>query len=81
MTTPPKSHLDGLGRIKAFGFTERLGIRVLSPRMEPPDLCDDGSIALRTIGNEKLEEYEQIPGQQCLDLNLQSNTALRLQPE
>jgi hypothetical protein len=31
--------------MKAFGLEESVGIRVLSPRIDPPDRCELGSIA------------------------------------
>ena len=43
--TPPSAALDGLGRINAFGCLDNRSIRVLSPRIDPPDRFDDGSTA------------------------------------
>ena len=43
--TPPKIPLVGEGLTNAFGSKDSLSILVLSPRIEPPDLSDDGSIA------------------------------------
>jgi len=43
--TPPSEPRDGDGRMKASGLTDRCSIRVLSPRMEPPVMVLDGSIA------------------------------------
>ena len=43
--TPPKEPAVGLGRIKESGCTESFSMRVLSPRMEPLERSDDGSIA------------------------------------
>ena len=43
--TPPKVHDDGLGRINALSKTDNFSIRVLSPRIDPPDRLEEGSIA------------------------------------
>src|SRR3954465_15156526 len=43
--TPPSVPDVGEGRMNAFGSTARRDIRVLSPRIEPPDRADDGSPA------------------------------------
>ena len=43
--TPPSVPDAGLGRMKAASLTESRSMRVLSPRIEPPDTLDDGSIA------------------------------------
>ena len=43
--TPPKEPAEGEGRIKALGSTERLSIRVLSPKMLPLDSSLLGSTA------------------------------------
>ncbi len=42
--TPPSVPLEGLGRMYAISCTESFSMRVLSPRMEPPDTVLDGSI-------------------------------------
>jgi len=43
--TPPKVSPAGEGRIKAFSWAESFCIRVLSPRMEPPERRLEGSTA------------------------------------
>jgi len=43
--TPPSVPPVGLGRMKALGSTDSRSMRVLSPRIEPPDTLDDGSTA------------------------------------
>ena len=43
--TPPSVPPVGLGRMKASASTDRRSMRVLSPRIEPPDTLDDGSTA------------------------------------
>ena len=43
--TPPRVPLLGLGRMYAFSWTDRCSMRVLSPRMEPPDTLLEGSTA------------------------------------
>ena len=43
--TPPRLPAVGLGRIKAFSLIDNCSIRVLSPRIEPPETVEDGSIA------------------------------------
>ncbi len=45
--TPPKWPRDGEGRMKALSSADRRSIRVLSPRMLPPEIGLDGS-TLRT---------------------------------
>ena len=41
--TPPSVPDDGEGRTKAFSFTDNVGIRVLSPSMDPPLTTELGS--------------------------------------
>ena len=43
--TPPSAPEVGLGRMKAAGCTDSRSMRVLSPRIEPPETVDDGSTA------------------------------------
>ena len=43
--TPPGESALGDGRMNAFGSTASRAMRVLSPRIEPPDSALDGSIA------------------------------------
>ncbi len=43
--TPPSVPPLGLGRMNACGCTDSRSMRVLSPRMEPPETLDDGSTA------------------------------------
>ena len=43
--TPPSEPADGLGRMKASSRWHKHSMRVLSPRIEPPDTEDDGSTA------------------------------------
>ncbi len=43
-TTPPWSQRFGEERIKTHGSLAILAILVLSPKMDPPDRSDDGSI-------------------------------------
>ncbi|PWC75614.1 hypothetical protein TSH64_12310 [Azospirillum sp. TSH64] len=43
--TPPSVAPAGEGRMKAAGSRDRSTIRVLSPKIEPPVRCDDGSTA------------------------------------
>src|SRR5262245_25502245 len=43
--TPPSDPPDGLGRMNASGATESRAMRVLSPRMLPPERALDGSTA------------------------------------
>ena len=43
--TPPKLPLLGLGRINALGCTDKCSILVLSPKIDPPDTDEEGSIA------------------------------------
>src|SRR5690606_37100589 len=45
LATPPSVPLEGEGRTNAFGSTLKRRMRVLSPRIEPPLSCDDGSTA------------------------------------
>src|SRR3954469_15982702 len=43
--TPPSVPEVGDGRMNAFGSTANRDMRVLSPRIEPPERADDGSTA------------------------------------
>src|SRR4051812_37219802 len=43
--TPPRVPDVGEGRMNAFSSTANRDIRVLSPRIEPPERADDGSTA------------------------------------
>ena len=43
----PSVHLVGDGLIKAFGLLHKLSILVLSPRIDPPVLLLEGSIAYK----------------------------------
>ena len=43
--TPPSVPEEGLGRIKACSWTDNFSMRVLSPKIDPPDKLDEGSIA------------------------------------
>ena len=43
--TPPSDPADGLGRMKASSRWLSSSMRVLSPRMEPPETEEDGSTA------------------------------------
>ena len=43
--TPPSVPAVGLGRMKARASTDSRSMRVLSPRIDPPDRLDDGSTA------------------------------------
>ena len=43
--TPPSAAWLGLGRMNASGARASLSIRVLSPRIEPPERVEDGSTA------------------------------------
>ena len=43
--TPPRERPAGVGRIKALGSLDRTSIRVLSPRIEPPEREEVGSTA------------------------------------
>ena len=45
LATPPSVPPAGLGRMKARSCAESRSIRVLSPRIEPPDRLDEGSTA------------------------------------
>src|SRR5262245_32879023 len=45
LATPPSVPAAGDGRMNAPGSVARRSIRVLSPRMEPPERFDDGSTA------------------------------------
>ena len=45
LATPPRVPLVGEGLTKAAGKLLRVGMRVLSPRMAPPDDLEEGSIA------------------------------------
>mmetsp|Transcript_86338 Transcript_86338/g.230579 ORF Transcript_86338/g.230579 Transcript_86338/m.230579 type:complete len:221 (-) Transcript_86338:422-1084(-) len=42
---PPRTQPDAQGLTYALGFMESLSMRVLSPRMEPPERCEEGSTA------------------------------------
>gem|GEM_PF-3886417 len=43
--TPPRVSPAGEGRIKALGLRDSSSMRVLSPRMLPPVICEEGSTA------------------------------------
>ncbi len=43
--TPPRWVWEGEGRMKACGSRESRSIRVLSPRIEPPERAEEGSTA------------------------------------
>ena len=43
--TPPSEPAEGLGRMKALSMVESSCIRVLSPRIEPRERSEEGSIA------------------------------------
>ena len=43
--TPPTVPPEGDGRMKAFGCRDSRSMRVLSPRIEPPETSEDGSTA------------------------------------
>ena len=43
--TPPSEPADGLGRMKASSRWLSISMRVLSPRIEPPETDDEGSTA------------------------------------
>ena len=45
LAIPPKVPLDGVGLMKAFLSLANSSIRVLSPRMEPPVIFEEGSTA------------------------------------
>src|SRR3954464_2615211 len=43
--TPPRAPEGGEGRMKGGGWTASRAMRVLSPRIDPPERADDGSTA------------------------------------
>mmetsp|Transcript_5039 Transcript_5039/g.11033 ORF Transcript_5039/g.11033 Transcript_5039/m.11033 type:complete len:213 (+) Transcript_5039:659-1297(+) len=44
--TPPRMPEEGEGRTNACSWRESSAMRVLSPKMLPPDRCDDGSMVI-----------------------------------
>ena len=43
--TPPREPAVGLGRMKESGWTDNFSMRVLSPRIDPLERSDEGSMA------------------------------------
>lgn len=51
--TPPSVPLLGLGLTNALGLRDNIVMRVLSPRIDPPDTDDEGSIDNTLAGRQE----------------------------
>lgn len=85
----PRVHRDGDGLMKAFGSRDSMSIRVLSPRIEPPVLDDDGSTAcMRGIATMHTQTVARLPAcekhallasfSKCLSLMAHPQSAMAL---